>query len=201
MNADYVIAVPGPLYSNKVKPIAAGSNFFNLACATDALAKRTRDKITKPTDGAVKLYSALRMITADYCNKPRTSKGMRFHYDPNSGGTGSGSGNPESWWTAGGARCLESLRLEEIGSNFENVFLGSALIPAGCGNDHGHQNCKTWGQYKTQVLYECAHPDGSDDEVVNIDDSCSGSGSNAVAGAAFDYKSYVPTDGSGSNGP
>lgn len=197
---DYVIAVPGPLYSNNVKPIAAGPNFFNLACATDALAKRTRDKITKPSDGPFKQYTALRLITADYCNKPRTSKGMKFHYDVgNNGGSGSGSGNPESWWTAGGARCLQSPRLEEKGSDFMNVYLGSALIPAGCGSDHGHEKCKTWYDWKAQVLWECAHPDSGDD-VVTILDSCSGSGSANLAGVVVDYKSYVPTDGSNGSG-
>lgn len=202
---DYVIAVPGPLYSNNVKPIGAGTNFFNLACATDALAKRTRDKIAKPTDNPFKQYSALRMITAAYCNKPRTSKGMKFHFTLGyNGGSGSGSEDPEAWWTSGGARCLESPRIEEMGSDFKQAYLGSALIPAGCGSDHGHEKCKNWYDWKTQVLYECAHPDGSDDDVVNIADSCSGSGSTSVIGAVVDYKSYLPTDGSNgssSNGP
>jgi len=190
--ADYAIPVPGPLYSVYVRPLRKTTSFFNLACATDALAKVTLDKIATKDDGDDKRYAALRMLTATYCYKPRTARNRRFHYEYG-GSQGSGSAQRETWWDAVlGARCLEHPRLEELGL-FKDVNLGSDLIPAACGSDYGHEKCADWKAWANEVRNECVGS-GADNPGIPAewcDEKESG----------MDYKSYIPVgSGSSANG-
>ncbi|MEP6859354.1 MAG: hypothetical protein ABJE66_01965 [Deltaproteobacteria bacterium] len=158
---DYVIALPGPLYSNMVQPIASSDGFFNLACVGNSLAKLTVEAITLPTDGAPTQYAALRMMTGTYCNVPRTMAGMYITHVR--GTSGAGSGSAETDWSAAGAACLEAPRLHEVG-NYPDVTFSSDLIPPGCGPT-GHEHCMTWKDYADRVRAECAT--GSDPITVN----------------------------------
>jgi hypothetical protein len=126
-------------------------------------------------------HAALLMMTATYCNRPRTARNRRFHYE-NGNGQASGSGNRESWWDSSGATCIEHLRLEELGK-WDDVWLGDDLVPAGCGSNHGHDNCKSWDQYRNAVLAECASDTGQKAPPNMCDEKESGD----------DYKSYLPS--------
>lgn len=180
--ADDVIAVPGPLYSNNVKPLSYLPNFFSLACATDALAKRTLDYVAKDDDSLDVRYAALRMLTATYCEKPRTARNMHIHFER---GAGSGTGIPEAWWTAAGATCLYAPRLQQLG-DIKKVQLGSDLIPPKCGKA-GQQKCQDWMEWGSDVRDECEHPPKGE-APVTIPDKCTDQQ------PGIDYRSYVPTD-------
>jgi len=177
---DFVIALPGPLYSNTVQPIAGTDGFFNLACSDDSLGNLTLDHITLPTDSAQTQYAALRLMTGTFCDVPRTTRGMNIVPQR---GTGSGSGTTEAQWSAAGATCLEAERLREVG-NFADVVFSSDLIPPGCGGSGGHQFCTSWDDYVKQIRAECAA--GSDPIIVS--DHCSGSA--GVPGVPFE--SFIP---------
>ena len=171
-NWELAVALPGPLYSNKVQPLESTDGFFNLACADDSLAKLTLDQITVPTDGATTQYAALRMMTGTYCDNPRTTRGMKIDHPR---GLGSGSGIREAEWSAAGATCLEDPRLSEVGAYPEVVF-SDDLVPPGCGGSGGHQYCTTFQDYAAKVRDECAT--GSD--AIIVSPHCTGS-----AGTAF----------------
>src|SRR3569832_2433725 len=96
-NWELAVALPGPLYSNTVKPLERTDGFFNLACADDSLAKLTLAQITVPTDGPTTQYAALRMMTGTFCDNLRTTRGMKIDHPR---GLGSGSGIREAEWSA-----------------------------------------------------------------------------------------------------
>src|SRR3569623_1928082 len=173
---DFVIALPGPLYTNTVQTIASSDGFFNLACVGNSLAKLTVEGVTLPTDGTTTQYAALRMMTDTFCNVPRTTAGMNLHY---SRGLGSGSGVLEAEWTAAGATCLEDPRLSQEG-DYPSVVFSADLIPPGCGSA-GHQFCATFSDFASKVREECAT--GSD--AITVTDHCTGS-------AGVRFTSYVP---------
>jgi hypothetical protein len=79
-NDDLVVAMPGPVFNvNTAEPIKHPdpANFFNLACVGDALAKASFYKLT---GDARDTKAALRMITANYCGRRMTVRGMHIEW-------------------------------------------------------------------------------------------------------------------------
>lgn len=80
-NDDLVIAVDGPLYDHADRVIAdSRDHWFNLACAGDALAKRSLYGLYTAGDDAMN-ETALRMLTANYCGKPYTVPGVELEWE------------------------------------------------------------------------------------------------------------------------
>lgn len=132
-NADYVVAMGGPIYDvvNATVIPHEGEGFFNLACAGDALAKTAffdlRDHET----------AALRMITAKYAtNHAYTVRGMmidwkKFHTTDQPPPT-------EAFWDADGkVLCLEHPRLLDLKDDTGQIVPAQQLPaqPAGCTSD------------------------------------------------------------------
>lgn len=107
---DLVIAVDGPLYDLKDR-VMTGSrdHWFNLACAGDALGKRTLYNLYTASDDA-RNETALRMLTANYCGKPYTVPGVELAWQRSSQPT-TQTQTEEARWHAGKAICLDTPRL------------------------------------------------------------------------------------------
>jgi hypothetical protein len=112
---DLVIAMGEPLYDRRDERIAdLPGSWFNLACAGDALAKLRLYGLHRAKDDAAN-ETGLRMITANYCGKPYTMRGMEFGWIT----------SPkdrlitEAQWSGGKAICVDTPRL-----------MGSAGVPA-----------------------------------------------------------------------
>jgi hypothetical protein len=110
---DLVIAVDGPLYDLH-DGLMAGSrdHWFNLACAGDALAKRTLYNLYTASDDA-RNETALRMLTANYCGKPYTVPGVKLEWERSSTPT-TKTRPEEARWKDGKAICLDTPRLMTI---------------------------------------------------------------------------------------
>lgn len=183
LDPDYAIALPDPLFSATVREIAADGVFFNLACVNDALAKRTLDGIVKEKDSEDVQIAALRMMTATYCDRPRTARNMKFHFDATHGNLAT---DAESWWTATRAMCLQNARLRQLG-DYGQVTLGPDLIPSGCakGSDGSPSPCKTWTDWEDQVIAECKYDKFKPVPTRTCDPKKTGD----------DFRSYVPARG------
>lgn len=80
-NDDLVIPVDGPLYDHADRVIAdSRDHWFNLACAGDALAKRSLYGLYTAGDDTMN-ETALRMLTANYCGKPYTVPGVELEWE------------------------------------------------------------------------------------------------------------------------
>jgi hypothetical protein len=108
---DVVIPVASELYDNDGSwvPVAKGwrdrsRTWLNLACAGDALAKRSLYQLY--SDSTERSRANLRMLTANYCgDRPLTMRGMLVRWV---------DGTPErreAQWSSDGATCLEKPRV------------------------------------------------------------------------------------------
>jgi hypothetical protein len=107
---DLVIAVDGPLYDREDRVVPGSrDHWFNLACAGDALAKRTLYNLYSASDDA-RNETALRMLTANYCGRPYTVPGIELAWatTPEDGKTAQ---HQEALWQGGQAICLDTPRL------------------------------------------------------------------------------------------
>jgi hypothetical protein len=125
---DLVIAVDGPLYDEKDRLVAGSrDHWFNLACAGDALAKRSLYGLYLASDDA-RNDTALRMLTANYCGKPYTVPGVELEWK---------TSNPapeilreEAMWQGGKALCIGTPRLITVHVAKDNQLLSPADLPA-----------------------------------------------------------------------
>jgi hypothetical protein len=153
-NDDLVIAVDGPLYDGRDQLIDdSRAHWFNLACAGDALAKRTLYELYLAGNDA-RNDTALRMLTANYCGKPYTVPGVEFGWLRD-------DMRPkllEARWYAGKAACIDIPRLMMLqvteGEPYNPALLPAQLQPKGC--DKG-ENCDANG-WITALRAECQLP-------------------------------------------
>ena len=130
-NDDLVLAVDGPLYDWSGKQVDdSRKHWFNLACAGDALAKRTLYGLYAPDDNA-RNDTALRMLTANYCGKPYTVPGITVEWS-----RPTALDILEARWRSGKAACIATPRLMRLetstGVRYPPSMLPSQLQPAGC---------------------------------------------------------------------
>jgi len=154
---DLVIAVDGPLYDRRDRALPGSrDHWFNLACAGDALAKRTLYNLYTASDDA-RNETALRMLTANYCGKPYTVPGIELEW-----GTATDDGktakHQEALWQGGKAICLDTPRLMTFhvtdgGKPISPPDFPLQLQPKGC-EDH-HCNAKQW---TSALRAECKLP-------------------------------------------
>src|SRR5262249_12719096 len=84
-------------------------HWFNLACAGDALGKRTLYNLYSAKDDA-RNETALRMLTANYCGKPYTVPGMELEWERSNVPTAQ-TRTEEARWKDGKAISLDPPRL------------------------------------------------------------------------------------------
>ena len=155
-NSELVIGVNEPIYTIENQPYETKAHMFNLACADDALGKRSTYKLI--TDDVQKNTNSLRMLTATYCRKPYTVPGMdiawlraQMPHDK----------VHEASWNGGATMCLDTPRLtflKDVDNNpIQPDNFPDELKPPGCDNG---QKC-TIDDWKANVLKECGSGDGS----------------------------------------
>jgi hypothetical protein len=153
---DLVIAVDGPLYDHRDQLVTnSREHWFNLACAGDALAKRSLYNLYSADDDA-RNDTALRMLTANYCGRPYTVPGVELEWSET-------KRTPqllheEARWHASKAICLDTPRLMTLhvadgGKPLSPADFPKQLQPAGC-EDH-HCDAEQWTQ---ALLDECQLP-------------------------------------------
>lgn len=151
---DLVIAVDGPLYDLHDRVLTdSRDHWFNLACAGDALAKRTLYNLYTASDDA-RNETALRMLTANYCGKPYTVPGVELEWERSSEPT-TKTRAEEARWHAGKAICLDTPRLMtvQVGDDKKPISpadLPDRLQPKGCEK----HDCDA-GQWALHVRAEC----------------------------------------------
>jgi ADYC domain-containing protein len=131
-NDDLVIPVPGPIYRlNDTAVDPTTSTLFNLACVGDALAKRTLDGLYTPGAGP-RNQSALKLLTATYCEKPYTAQGIDIEWLS----AQAAQKELEAEWGGGKAGCLDTPRLTRIkdasGGWVSPKLFPRDLQPKGC---------------------------------------------------------------------
>lgn len=139
---DLVIAVDGPLYDlQDLVMTSSRDHWFNLACAGDALGKRTLYNLYSATDDA-RNETALRMLTANYCGKPYTVPGVELEWEQTSTPTTPTSQTraEEARWKDGKAICLDRPRLMTVVTDGNKAIspgdLPDQLRPKGCEAHH-----------------------------------------------------------------
>jgi hypothetical protein len=126
---DLVIALDGPLYDNRDRLVVGSrTHWFNLACAGDALAKRTLYGLYAAGDDASN-ETALRMLTANYCGRPYTVPGIELAWEQATGAD-SRPQLEEALWHAGKAICIGTPRLMALQAVDGNQPLSPAELPA-----------------------------------------------------------------------
>lgn len=148
-NDDLVIAVDGPIYDPGDRTIAGTRpQWFNLACAGDALAKRTLLGLHVP-DNDGRNETALRMLTANYCGKAYTVRGMKIEWI-----RALLTGDREARWINGKALCIDTPRLMKLqvidGVPYPPSELPPELQPRGCES----QTCDEQA-WTSALLAEC----------------------------------------------
>jgi len=129
---DLVIALGGPVF-DQVQQIDRAiadteGRFFNLACVGDALAKLTLNKLTFSTEELTE--TALKMITANYCGRPLTVRGIEIEPIVTDR-----AATHEASWHARKAGCIDTPRLMKTKVNGRPVApqdLPPDLQPRGC---------------------------------------------------------------------
>jgi hypothetical protein len=129
---DLVIPVDGPLYDSRDQLIEdSRAHWFNLACAGDALAKRTLYDLHVGGNDAGN-DTALRMLTANYCGKSYTVPGIEIGWLP----ADERLKLLEARWHAGKAVCIDTPRLMTLqvtkGETYNPALLPAQLQPEGC---------------------------------------------------------------------
>lgn len=136
-NDDLVIAVAGPVFDvTTAEPITEPglANFFNLACVGDALAKTSFYKLA----GAARdTKAALRMITANYCGRRMTVRGMHIEWQSFPPRSLESAMLEAEWDRDGNALCIETPRLMELRTETPEAVLPPQqltpeLQPKGC---------------------------------------------------------------------
>jgi hypothetical protein len=173
---DVVIVVDGPLYDLHDR-VMTGSrdHWFNLACAGDALGKRTLYNLYTASDDA-RNETALRMLTANYCGKPYTVPGVELEWERSSQPT-TQTRAEEARWKDGKAFCLDRPRLMTVVADGNKPIspgdLPDQLRPKGC---EAHDcDAERW---ITQLRAECGGLP-----------SCFG---NHIVDKPFDFESFDP---------
>lgn len=177
-NDDLVIVVPDPLYTNDVVELDNSHKFFNLACAEDALAKRSLERLfvaSTDAESEGRDLAALRMMTATYCERPYTIRGMKFHYKSHQHSAGMKS---EALWIRDRVSCIQSPRLAQK-TKLDPSTLKDVLRPEGCKS--GQKKCD-WTQWADAVRKECKR--GEAPAVCKPGD--------------YDFESFVPNEELGS---
>jgi len=135
-HSDLVVALPGPIYSVTTgAQTGDGSNFFNLACVGDALAKTAFYQID---DTPQVTTAALRMITARYggSDQPFTIRGIPITVQQDGSAekrTAKDDPVPEALWDDNGkAMCLATPRLLTIAGAPQSI--PSCLQTEACGS-------------------------------------------------------------------
>jgi hypothetical protein len=135
---DLVIVVDGPLYDPMDRVTAPRDHWFNLACAGDALAKRTLYNLYSASDDA-RNETALHMLTANYCGKPYTVPGVELEWERSSQPTTQMRAE-EARWKDGKAICLDRPRLMTVVTDGNKPIspgdLPDQLRPKGCAAHH-----------------------------------------------------------------
>jgi hypothetical protein len=137
--------------------------WFNIACKRDALAKVDLDRIApaqkSPPLSDTAYYdrrtAALKMLTANYCDKER------YTYEGNEIAWGSKrleggwryreaipTGRQEAVWSKKGAACLEHTRLHY---KYQIGTIPKFILPEGCRN-----HCKDENEFLTHIWRECS---------------------------------------------
>ena len=162
-NHDYVAVIPGPIYAEDISVADKTGQFYNLACADDALAKRSFDGLYNQGSADSDDYNiaALRMMTATYCGKHYTVHGMTFHWKERIMNV---SNHPEARWLPGEVSCLETPRLTTLKKKgIQPKDLPDELLPDGCkpasddkasSKTRPHSSC-SWDRWVTEVQKEC----------------------------------------------
>jgi hypothetical protein len=139
---DLVIPLGGPIF-DQIKEVGrtiadTEGRFFNLACVGDALAKLTLDGLNFPSEERTE--TALRMLTASYCGKPLTVRGINIEWFA--------ADRPvphEASWRARKAGCIDTPRLMKLHVNGQPVApqdLPRELQPEHCYDEsQGHGVC------------------------------------------------------------
>lgn len=140
-NKDLVIPIEGPIYSRDVEQVENNPKLFNLACADDALAKRSLYNLYSGNESTD--LAALRMLTATYCHHPYTARGMALTWKSGEKAT------PEAGWQADHVSCFHDARLVYSGTTPDK--LPDELQPANCAG----KKCKGWDEWKVAVIAEC----------------------------------------------
>jgi hypothetical protein len=154
---DLVIAVDGPLYDRRDRALPGSrDHWFNLACAGDALAKRTLYNLYTAGDDA-RNETALHMLTANYCGRPYTVPGIELEWETSST-PGAPNRHEEALWQGGKAICLDTPRLMTFhvtdgGKPISPPDFPLELQPKGC-KDHPC-NAKQW---TSALRAECKLP-------------------------------------------
>ena len=132
-NEDLAVAIGGAVFDvNDASVLSHDGQFFNLACAGDALAKTVFYELN---DNEQRTKAALRMITAKYSSETSyTVRGMTIQWLPFHGSDNDAS--PEAFWNADGkAMCIQKPRLLDLKVNGKQVKtedLPRDLQPTGC---------------------------------------------------------------------
>jgi hypothetical protein len=138
----------GDRYLASTKTVTASSyatagTFFNIACAGGALLKLHLNRHTTASSipgfetTASQRQAMLKMYAGDFCGTGEsfTEQGTRIHWESSTGLT-SPPGNAasyESLWTASGALCLSTHRLEGISTyDYEGAINGTGSIHGRC---------------------------------------------------------------------
>ncbi len=123
---DLVVAMDGPLYDVRDALITnPHGEWFNLACAGDALAKQVLFGLYFPGDERMN-ETTLRMITANYCGKAYTLRGIQFGW-----AAMLLAQSVEAGWAGGKAVCIDKPRLM-VASGIPPEKLPASLQPTGC---------------------------------------------------------------------
>ena len=149
---DLVLPVGEPLYDFREQVLRGlPGRWFNLACVGDALAKQRLHGLHVQGNEEANL-TALRMITANYCGKAYTVRGMQIEWLRGD----THSFIREADWFGGKAICIETPRL--MGSQgFPVSQLPVDLQPADCRD----QVCDQ-GAWTKALLAECNLPHCTD---------------------------------------
>lgn len=156
---DLAIVVGGPIFSVKTgAPLnLSPSEFINLACVGDALAKTV---FWDMHHNAQETTMALRMITANYCGQPLTLRGMKIEFEE----------LPDSrvprkleakWGADGKALCIDNPRLIDFKDQGNQVVppqkLPRYLQPSGC--VHGEQGGCDEAEWLQKLRAQCHTPE------------------------------------------
>jgi hypothetical protein len=131
---DLTIVVAGRLYTEKLMPIKEAGDWFNLACATDALGKLTLKNLYDANDDSRNI-AGLRMFTANYCGTTFTVKGVELLMDPED------SNEVEADWDPDKALCIHTPRLlkARIAGTQIPQDLPDTLQPQRCQKKNRHE--------------------------------------------------------------
>lgn len=186
---DIAIAVAGPAYDTINQPIENTDSMFNIACAQDALAKRSVFNLESCDED--RNTDALRMLTATYCRHPYTAHGAWISWRPK-GDLPPEALAREAQWDARKTVCFDTARLRYLKDSDQNVVdissFPPALLPENC---KPPKHCKTFDEYEDAIRAECdSHNDSKFSPPPNALPKCVTQGNVTSP----DLESYIVTD-------